>query len=380
MNFDIDDDQALLGETTRRYLESERSLARTRSRIESAETLDRQEWKAGADLGWTSMLIPPELGGGSITDQPVVDLVVLACELGRVLHPGPITSINVVADTISRHGDARQKELLSQIAAGDVLAAWCVSADGVPDPSHVTVVATPTERGYLLEGLSSLVHGASLADVALVTARGDGRSILHFIVPLPTTGISVRNLSALDLTRRYAKVTFDQVMVDEAQRIGPVEAGAEILQRAAAVATALQVGEAAGAVDHLVGETVRYAKDRIQFGRPIGSFQAIKHRLADLHSAREAVRATAYYAAMALSDLGDDAAEAVAVAGSYVGDTYAWVCGEALQLHGGIGFTWEHDIHLFLRRAKVDQVLYGEPHWHRERLCRILEQATGDVA
>ncbi|MDE3205060.1 MAG: acyl-CoA/acyl-ACP dehydrogenase [Acidobacteriota bacterium] len=380
MNFDIDDDQVLLGDTSRKYLQSRESLSRTRRRIETAETVDLAEWKAGADLGWASMLIPAESGGGSITDQPLVDLVVLAGELGRVLHPAPFLPTNVVADAISCWGNEDQRKLLSHLAAGDMLAAWCTSADSVPDVSCIGVVATPTATGYLLQGTSSLVHGASVADQALVTARTADGLIMHFLVALRSKGIAVRPLSALDLTRRYSKVYFDQVEVELPQRIGPAEAGLEILARAGAVATVVQVGEAAGAVDYLVDETVRYAKDRVQFGRPIGSFQAIKHRLADLHVAREAVRATAYYAALALGDGQVDAAEAVAVAGAYVGDTYAWVCGEALQLHGGIGFTWEHDMHLFLRRAKVDQVLYGEPHWHRERLCRILEQSTEGAA
>jgi alkylation response protein AidB-like acyl-CoA dehydrogenase len=174
-------------------------------------------------------------------------------------------------------------------------------------------------------------------------------------------------------------VRFDKVELAETDRLGPEEAGLAILDRAAAVAAVLQAGEAAGAVDYLVDETIQYAKDRVQFGRPIGSFQAIKHRLADIHAAKEAVRATAFYAALALGDGQPDASEAVAVAASYVGDTYAWICGEALQLHGGIGFTWEHDIHIFLRRAKAEQVLYGEPHWHRERLCQILERERAGV-
>ena len=380
MNFDIDDDQVLLGETTRKYLEAEESRFRTRSRMETQETVDRAEWKVGAELGWTSMLIPPESGGGSITDQPLLDLIVLAGELGRVLYPAPFLPTNVVADVITKWGDGRQKQVLPQLAAGDVFATWCTSADSVPDPSHVAVVATRTSRGYLLDGVSSLVHGASVADHALVTALADDGSVLHFLLGLRSHGIIMRSLSALDLTRRYSKVTFDQVEATDAHRVGPVEAGLDILERAAAMAIAIQAGEAAGAVDHLVDGTVRYAKDRVQFGRPIGSFQAIKHRLADLHAAREAVRASAYYAALALDEQLPDAAEAVAVAGSYVADTYAWICGEVLQLHGGIGFTWEHDVHLFLRRAKVEQVMYGEPYWHRERLCRILERTATGVA
>jgi alkylation response protein AidB-like acyl-CoA dehydrogenase len=137
----------------------------------------------------------------------------------------------------------------------------------------------------------------------------------------------------------------------------------------------LQAAEAAGAAEHLFEMTVQYAKDRVQFGRTIGSFQAIKHRLADLLIEVEAMRAAARYAALAVADDRDDRDEAVAVAGSFVPEAFAHLCGEAVQLHGGIGFTWEHDVHLFLRRAKTDQLLYGEPAWHRERLVSIIEAA-----
>ena len=138
----------------------------------------------------------------------------------------------------------------------------------------------------------------------------------------------------------------------------------------------LQAAEVVGAADALFRMTVQYAQDRIQFGRPIGSFQAIKHRLADLHISLEAMRAATHYAALAFGDALPDADEAVAVAGSYVTDAHAHLCGESLQIHGGIGFTWEHDVHLFVRRAKVDQVLYGDSAWHREQLCRIVERSV----
>jgi alkylation response protein AidB-like acyl-CoA dehydrogenase len=180
----------------------------------------------------------------------------------------------------------------------------------------------------------------------------------------------------LDLTRRLAEVTFDDVPVSSSAILVEGAKGEELAERALAVATVLQAAEVVGASEHLFETTVQYAKDRVQFGRPIGSFQAIKHRLADLQISIEAMRASAHYAALALCETFPDWPDAVAVAGSYVAEAHARLCGEALQLHGGIGFTWEHDVHLFIRRAKTDQVLYGEPSWHRERLFRILEKAS----
>jgi alkylation response protein AidB-like acyl-CoA dehydrogenase len=169
-------------------------------------------------------------------------------------------------------------------------------------------------------------------------------------------------------------VRFDGVPVPEANIL---PGGWDLVQRGLSLATVLQSAESVGAADVLFESTVDYAKKRVQFGRAIGSFQAIKHRLADLLIALEGMRAAAHYAALALGDGFDDAAEAVATAGAYVDDTFAHLCGEALQLHGGIGFTWEHDVHLFVRRAKVNQVLYGDGAWHRERLARLVESGAG---
>jgi alkylation response protein AidB-like acyl-CoA dehydrogenase len=373
VDFAFDDDQELLRETTRRFLDDRGGVGAVREVIESDEVVDRDAWRRGAELGWTAMLVPPEHGGGGVSDQPLVDLVVLAEELGRVLHPGPFVPTNVVADAIARCGTREQQaRWLPGIAEGAVLGAWCATGDGSVDPGAVAVTADDAGEGWRLDGVARFVHAATVADVLLVAARAGG-DLVHVLVPLPTDGVTVRAIRGFDLTRRFAEVRFDAATVPA----GSALVGDEVLERAAALATVLQAAEAVGAVDALVAETVQYAKDRVQFGRAIGSFQAIKHRLADLHVVVEAMRAAAEYAALALADGLEDADEAVHAAGAYVDSSFSHVCGEALQLHGGIGFTWEHDVHLFLRRAKSAQVLYGDPAWHRERMCRIVERRAG---
>ena len=179
------------------------------------------------------------------------------------------------------------------------------------------------------------------------------------------------------MTRRFAEVSFDGVTVPTADLLS---GGQDAVDYCTCLATVLQSAESVGAAEVVFESTVDYLKKRVQFGRTIGSFQAIKHRLADLLLQLEAMRAAAHYAALAFGDGLDDAAEAVATAGAYVDDAFARICGEALQLHGGIGFTWEHDVHLFTRRAKVNQVLYGDGAWHRERLVRLLEDAVATGA
>ncbi len=375
MDFAFNDDQELLRTTTRRFLAERQSVGAVRRSMEQQDVFDPVIWRGGAELGWTALLIPPEFEGGSVTDQPLVDLIVLAEELGRQLNPGPLVPCNVVADAIGRFGNEVQgKEHLARLARGDAIAGWCLSGDGSPEPSAVEVKAHPDAVGWLLEGAARYVQEGATADLLLVVAKGPGEELLNLLVPQPSPGLSSRTITGLDLTRRFAEVAFDGVSVPAAAEL---PGGHDVMERCVSLATVLQAGDSVGAADVLFGATVEYTKKRVQFGRTIASFQAIKHRLADLHVRVEAMRVAAEYAALALGDAAGDADEAVATAGAYVDDTFAFVCGEALQLHGGIGFTWEHDVHLFSRRAKVNQVLYGDGAWHRERLLRLAEAAVG---
>ena len=374
MDFGFGEDQELLRSTTRRFLTEHQSLADVRRSMEGPDLFDPGIWRQGAELGWTAMLVPAEHEGGSVTGQPLVDLVVLAEELGRALNPGPFVPCNVVADAIADFGTEVQAEVhLPRIARGEVACAWCLSGDGSPEQSAVEVQALRTGDGWRLDGVARYVHGAGDAALLLVTAKEpDGDGVVNLLVPRPSTGLTEGVLTGLDLTRRFAEVRFDCVSVAGAAELA---GGWSVVERCLSVATVLQAAESVGAADLLFDSTVDYAKKRVQFGRTIGSFQAIKHRLADLLIELEGMRAAAHYAALALGDGLPDADEAVATAGAYVDDALAHLSGEALQLHGGIGFTWEHDVHLFVRRAKVNQVLYGDGAWHRERLTRLVEAA-----
>ncbi len=375
MDFGFCEDQELLRSTTRRFLAEHQSLAVVRRSLDEPDVFDADLWRRGCELGWTAMLVPPEYEGGSVTGQPLVDLVVLAEELGRTLHPGPFVGCNVVADATARFGtEVQRKEHLPRLAGGDVTAAWCLSGDGSPEPGAVEVRAGREGDRWRLDGSARFVHAARNAALLLVVATGADNEVRNFLVPRPAGGLSERVLTGLDLTRRFAEVRFDAVVVPAGAEL---TGGWDVVERCLSLATVLQAAEDVGAADLVFESTVDYAKRRVQFGRTIGSFQAIKHRLADLLVELEAMRAAAYYAALALGDGLEDAAEGVATAGAYVDDAFAHLCGESVQLHGGIGFTWEHDAHLFVRRAKVNQVLYGDGAWHRERLVRLAEAAVG---
>ena len=375
MDFGFSEDQELLRATTRRFLAEHQSLADVRLSVEEPDVFDAALWRQGAELGWTAMLIPPEWEGGSVTEQPLVDLVVMAEELGRTLNPGPFVPCNVVAGALARFGSPAQVEqYLPGLARGELTAAWCLSGDGTPEPGAVDVRAWRVgDTAWQLDGVARYVQAAQNASVLLVVATGPDGELCQVLVPRPSAGLSERTLTGLDVTRRFAEVRFEGVTVPAANLL---PGGQDAVDHCVSLATVLQSAESVGAAELLFQETVDYLKKRVQFGRTIGSFQAIKHRLADLVMQVEAMRVAAHYAALALGDGLDDAAEAVATAGSYVDDTFARICGEALQLHGGIGFTWEHDVHLFTRRAKVNQVLYGDGSWHRERLVRLLEHTV----
>jgi alkylation response protein AidB-like acyl-CoA dehydrogenase len=380
MDFAFGDDQELLRSTTRRFLDERQSRADVRRVMEGADPFDPDLWRQGAELGWTAMLVPEEYGGGSVTAQPMVDLVAIAEELGRELNPGPFVPTNVVASAIVRYGSqAQQATYLPELARGDATAAWCLSGDGSPEPAAVAVQATPEGGGWRLEGVSRYVQGAGQATILLVVARLPDQGLVHLLVPRHVPGLCERTLSGLDLTRRFSEVRFDAVVVPEGNelretvRLPRAHRGGAVLTTCLYVATILQAAESVGAAEVLFEETVEYLKRRQQFGRTIASFQAVKHRLADLQMELEAMRVAAEYAALAFDDELDDRDLAVDTAGAYVDDAFAHLAGEALQLHGGIGFTWEHDVHLFVRRAKVNQVLYGNGAWHRNRLLFTTE-------
>jgi len=341
LHFAYSEDQELLRETTRRFLRERHPVGAVRRSLEKPDAFDRAVWRAGAELGWTALLVPERYGGGYVTSQPLVDLAAIAEEFGRELYPGPVLATNVVADLLARDGSAAQCErVLAPIARGDTTAAWCLSADGTVDLEAVDVRLSELDSEHCarLHGVARFVPDAHVADLLLVNAwSASGISLV--VVPMPAEGVGVRIMNGLDLSRRICEVRFDQVVVSDSNVVGAVGGAEPAIGRGLQLATVVQAAETVGAGEALFERTVQYAKDRVQFGRPIGSFQALKHRLANMLIELEGARASARYAAFAMADERDDRDEAVAVAGSYVRDAIAHLCGESLQLHGGIGFT-----------------------------------------
>jgi alkylation response protein AidB-like acyl-CoA dehydrogenase len=368
VDLELSDDQELFRETTARFIETKCPLPRVRELIDDPTGHERTVVHDAGDLGWYALFVPEEFGGGSVSGAPVMDAVIVAEERGRFLQPGPFVATNVVAAALARDGGAKlQAEFLSRLASGETTATWVIGDRGGA-PEAGAVIAAARDGGYALDGVGGLVPDAGTADLLLVSAR-DRERVTQFLVPATAPGVVVEPLMGLDLTRRFAEVRFDRVAVGESAVVGEPGAGAAAVGRQLDVALALVTAESVGAMTALLELTVQYAKDRIAFGRPIGSFQAVKHLLADSSLSVELAKTAAVAAARAVAEERPSASEIASIAKAFVGDAGVEVGQACFQVHGGIGFTWEHDLHLYLRRLTADRAWFGDPEWHRERIC-----------
>ncbi len=370
--WELSSDQKLLLSTAKEFLEKEYPLSRIREAADGGLGFDRARWRKAAELGWASLLVPEDLGGGSVSGDGVRDLALLAEELGRGVAPGPLLPVNtVLAGLVAAHGTGPDHTAeIEALVAGESVATWAVYEPGAGwAPTTPEVTATPLEDGgYRLDGEKDRVEAAGQADLLLVTATApDG--LVQLLVPAGADGVTVTGQWSLDLAREFAAVRHDGVVVDASARVGAV--GAPEVERQAQVAALLQCAEVCGGLARMFDATLRWAFDRYTFGRPIASYQALKHRFADNRTWLEACRATTAAAAKAVQDDADDAAKLVSTAKAFVGDRSLVILQDCVQIHGGIGVTWEHDLHLFLRRATVDQSLYGTPDDHRRRLADL---------
>jgi alkylation response protein AidB-like acyl-CoA dehydrogenase len=374
VDLELSDDQELFRETTERFIDARCPLARVRELADTPVAHDPALLGEAGELGWFALFVPEEHGGGTVSGSAVRDAVIVAEERGRFVQPGPFVATNVVAFALAREGSAEQQSAhLPTLAAGERTASWAFTGrDGVPEVGAVR--ATASGDGYVLDGLASLVPEGPTADCFLVSAAdgpGGADGVSQFVVDASAPGVTVTPLTGLDLTRRFADVRFDQVSVPSSAVLGAPGSGQASIDAQLDVAVALTIAESIGAMRQLAEITVEYAKARIAFGRPIGSFQALKHILADISFWAEVSTAAAGAAAEAVADARPTASEIVSIAKAYAGDAGTQLAQQCLQVHGGIGFTWEHDLHFYLRRLAADRVLYGDPDWHRERICRI---------
>jgi alkylation response protein AidB-like acyl-CoA dehydrogenase len=367
----VTDDQKAVLEETAKFVAKECPIARLRDESHRSADFRARYWRQGAELGWFSMLVPEQLGGGCASTNGVLDAALIANKLGGALQPGPFVATNVVAYALCAAGSDAQKELLvPALLSGEASAVWaatCGVGGGAPDAG---VWATPTDSGYQLRGYKSLVQDIDWASWMLVTAASpDGP--LQFVVPVDAPGVTIRRKRSLDLTRDFADISFAGTVVRQSDLLGNADSTADLVNRQLALASVLTAAQTVGAVAEDLSRTVQYAKDRVAFGRPIGSFQEIKHLLVDSSLSLELGKSVVAAAAEALGDEGEHGIQAASMAKALVGDTGIEIVSNCTQVFGGIGLTWEHDQHLFVRRVTTDAALYGDPTWHRERVCQL---------
>jgi len=366
------EDQRILQDATRRFLEGRAPIGALRAVVESGAPFDPGAWREGAAQGWVGLFVPEAQGGLAESAQGVVDAAIIAEEMGRVVYAGPFLSSAVVAFALAQQGSQAQCEaVLPGLATGERLAAWCFAAQGVQGgaaPGGVRV--SRTGDGFTLDGVAACVQDAQVADTLLVTAI-DGEGVSQFLLPADRAGIGIAELESLDLGRRLATVTFDGVTVSEDELVGDRATQAPGFERQLQVALVLLCAENLGVTDRALEFTLEYVQQRYAFGRPIGAYQALKHRLADHAAQLEGARAIVARAATAVQEQAADAAVAVSIAKSHCGRHGTEIIRDCLQMHGGIGMTWEHDIHFYLRRAVSNEALWGTPAVHHERLCAL---------
>ena len=371
LEFTAEQDELRAG--VRTMLARECPISLVREVVEKGATPDAL-WAQMVELGWPALTVPEPAGG---LGMGAVELAVVVEELGRVLAPGPfVPTVTQFAPVVAEAGSAEQQaRFLGGVAAGEITGALAfVEDDGSIDAGRLSSTAAPDGDGFVLEGAKAMVLEAATADeVAVVTrVRGtDGDDVGAFVVPRGE--VRVDPIDAFDASRPLARVTLDGVRVG-ADRVlgGPGPDTAAAVRRAVEVATTALAVETVGAAQSIFDITLAYAKQREQFGVPIGSFQAIKHKFADMLVALERARATSYFAALTIAEDDDRRSLAASIAKAAAGDCAALLAKEGIQIHGGIGYTWEHDMHLYVRRVKTNSILFGNAGQHRARVADLI--------
>jgi alkylation response protein AidB-like acyl-CoA dehydrogenase len=376
VDFAFSEEQEMLRRSAREFLAKECGPKVVRRLMESADGYDAALWKKLAGLGWTALGIPEQYGGVGT----FLDLVVVLEEAGRALLPGPFFSTMglAVPALIEVGTEAQKKEVLGAIAEGNARATLAFTEPaGRWDAGGIGLTAKQSGGAWRLDGVKAFVPDAAVADYIVVVARTRGQEgeegITLFLVKGKPEGMTVTSLETLDMTRRWSEVRFDNVEVPGDAVMGAPDKAWPALKRALEWSTAALCAEMVGGVQKVLETSTEYAKTRHQFGKPIGIYQAVSHKIADMLVLSESGRSATYYAAWAVDADAADRSLASSMAKAYVSDAYRKVAGDGIQVHGGIGFTWEHDMHLYFKRAKSSEVTLGDATYHRELVAQALD-------
>lgn len=354
MNFALNDDQRAIQEAARDFLTDAASADVVRAAVESTTGFDGGLWQALAgELGFAGVMVPEVYGGLGLG---AVEMALVLEETGRVLAPVPFfeTAVLAVQAVLAAGSEEQKAALLPGLASGT-------------KASFAGTASRPALSDGKLTGTADFATFAHIADLVVVATSDDSLVVIETGTP----GLTITAMPSMDRTRRFARIDFDCAITPDMVLGEPGSASAAIA-RVLTIGGGLLAAEQTGGMQFSLDATVEYARQRVQFGRTIGSFQAYKHELADMVLLVEASRSAAYYAAAAIDEDGDELAEACHIARAYVSDAYRSISGNAIQLHGGIGFTWEHHAHLYFKRARATSSWLGTPDAHRELLARLL--------
>ncbi len=366
MNFAFTEEQEQLRQFVRSFLEDKSSEAAVREQMDTDQGYDPAVWSQMAEqLGLQSLVIPEQYGGQGFG---FVELGVVLEEMGRALLCAPFFSGVLASQAIIQSGDeAAMGAHLPGIAAGETIAALAFTEEnGKWDESGITMEATASGDGHTLSGTKSFVIDGHVANLFVVAAK-TGAGISLFAVDGGAAGLTRESLATMDQTRKQAKVTFANT---PATLIGAEGAGWDTMTTVLDLGAIALAAEQVGGAQFVLDMAVQYAKDRVQFGRPIGSFQAIKHKCADMLLEVESAKSAAYYGLWCAAEMNDELPSVASLAKAYCSEAYFHAAAENIQIHGGIGFTWEHPAHLYFKRAKSSELMFGDPAYHREMLAQ----------
>src|SRR5262245_31062418 len=357
----LGDEQTMLIDASVRFIEAERPIAALRKRAVGSGAADAGYRSTASDLGWFGLLAPEEHAGGSVSGNGVLDAALIAAERGARLQPGPFPGHCAAVAALSSVQPDAHAPALSDLVGGRSWATWAFG-------SHETCELRPAGADLRLDGVIDLAAEVADCDWLLLGARAP-QGVAQVLLPLSAPGIKQRPVEGFDITRSWCALRLEGVRVRAEDLVGvPGPGTEERLARQAQLAAVLSAAETVGAMHADFELALRYSKDRIAFGRPIGSFQAIKHLLADTSLWLEMSKGLVATAATALGADAPDAAQQAHAAKAFVAEKSVELAHNCFQVFGGIGYTWDHDQHLFMRRMAADAVCFGSAEWHRARL------------
>jgi len=372
MNFGFTDEQELLRAEVRKFLDAKAPLEEVRKQSESEEGFDRDLWREMAGLGFVGLTIPEEYGGAGLD---LVTLLVLLEEAGRTLLPSPLISTVIAAQAIQRFGSEQQrKRWLPGLADGSQIGTLALlEASDDLAPAGLQLEGKPDGDEIILGGRKLFVPDAGKADLFIVAVRrgADPEDIGLVVVEKATEGVSASDSPAMDLTKRLGGLVLDDVRVSTDSVLGGEGAGWPAVQELIDLGAALVTAESVGAAEGALTITTDFAKEREQFDSKIGRYQGVKHPLAEMYVDIESYKSLVYYAFWALDEGGDDASLAVSRAKAYASETFPMAGINGVQLHGGVGYTWEYDIQLYLKRGKWMRPMYGDADYHYDRIALL---------